>query len=84
MSVNRGVMVIGQDMALTGEIRNGKLVEVHGVLDGYIASESVVVHPTGRVIGTLRADSAKVNGTLEGTVQVKNLIEIGSTGRVVG
>ena len=84
MSVNRGYMVIGHDMALTGEIRNGKLVEVHGLLDGHLASESVVVHPSGRVKGTLRAGSAKVNGAVEGIVQVKNLIEIGSTGRVTG
>jgi cytoskeletal protein CcmA (bactofilin family) len=84
MADTRGVLIIGTDAVLTGEIKNSRLVEVHGLIDGGIAAGNVIVHEGGRVVGKVRSDTADIHGTLEGDVRVQNLIAIKSTGTVSG
>jgi cytoskeletal protein CcmA (bactofilin family) len=79
-----GSAVISEDMVLKGDIRNGRLVEVRGYVEGTIASERLVVYPGGRVYGTVKAGSAEVHGALQGRVSVRQLISIGQTGSVHG
>lgn len=76
--------VIGPDLIVKGEIRNGGIIEVQGYIEGSVAAEHLIVHDGGRVFGTVRADAADVNGRVQGTVAVKNLVNIGSTGIVAG
>jgi cytoskeletal protein CcmA (bactofilin family) len=84
MSNTRGQAVIGADMFIKGDIRNGKHIDVLGLVEGSISAERVVVHNGGRVTGTLIADNALVDGIVQGHVLVRQLIEIGSTGAVHG
>jgi cytoskeletal protein CcmA (bactofilin family) len=84
MSNTRGQAVIGADMFIKGDIRNGKHIDVLGLVEGSISAERVVVHNGGRVTGTLIADNALVDGVVQGHVLVRQLIEIGSTGAVHG
>jgi cytoskeletal protein CcmA (bactofilin family) len=84
MSNTRGQAVIGADMFIKGDIRNGKHIDVLGLVEGSISAERVVVHSGGRVTGTLIADNAQVDGVVQGHVLVRQLIEIGSTGAVHG
>lgn len=84
MSDNRGVLVIGGDAILQGEIRNCREIEVHGYVEGTLEAGNVVVQPNGRLFGTVRAESAEVHGELQGDVRVKQLIAIKSTGTVTG
>ena len=84
MSNTRGQAVIGADMFIKGDIRNGKHIDVLGLVEGSISAERVVVHNGGRVTGTLIADNAQVDGVVQGHVLVRQLIEIGSTGAVHG
>jgi len=81
---NSAVTVIGEDLVIQGEIKGGAQVEVRGRVDGKIDSAHVVIHPGGRVNGTVLADNADVTGTLNGAARIKNLISIGSTGAVQG
>ena len=81
---NRGVMVVGADTVIKGGIRNGRQIEIYGYVEGEIASESVLVHPNGRLFGTIRADHAEVHGEMQGEVFIKNLINIGSSGSATG
>lgn len=84
MTQQSGDAVIGQDTYVIGKIRNARRVDVHGRVDGEVVADHVVVHPTGEVHGSLRADSAEVHGLLQGNAVVRNLIEIARTGRVDG
>lgn len=81
---NRGVMVVGADTVIKGGIRNGRQIEIYGYVEGEIASEAVLVHPSGRLFGTIRADRAEVHGEMQGEVFIKHLINIGSSGSVTG
>lgn len=84
MSATKGTMVVGKDMAVRGAIRNCKLVEVYGYIDGEIAAQTLVIREGGRVFGRIRAEAVEVHGTMQGTAFVKNLMTIGRAGSVTG
>ena len=79
-----GILVVQEDTIIIGEIRNCRLIEVHGYVEGELSSEMVLVHNNGRLHGTIRTDSAEIHGTLQGYVFVNNLINVRSTGTVNG
>jgi cytoskeletal protein CcmA (bactofilin family) len=76
--------VIGPDLFIKGEVRNGDHVLVLGLIDGSISAEHVVVRQGGRVHGTLIATTAEIEGEVQGHVLVRQLIRISSTGSVRG
>jgi cytoskeletal protein CcmA (bactofilin family) len=84
MSVESGVMIIGADTGLKGLVRNGRRVEIMGAFEGELNAQTVVIHPGGRCLGTLRADNADILGNVEGDVRVRHLINIRASGSVVG
>lgn len=84
VSVNEGILVIGEDTILRAKVRNCRHLEVFGYVDGEVDAEKVLVHRGGRVFGTVSAGSADISGTLQGRVGVRQLIAIRSTGEVSG
>jgi cytoskeletal protein CcmA (bactofilin family) len=76
--------VIGADLFIKGEVRNGQHVQVLGFIDGSISAEHVVVHKGGRIYGTLIADSAEIDGEVQGHILVRQLLRIGGSGSVHG
>lgn len=80
----RGVLVVREDTAIMGEIRNCQRIEIYGHVQGQIAAESILVHEGGRFYGTVKSDTADVHGTMQGDVFVKHLISIRSSGSVSG
>lgn len=79
-----GVLVVREDTAIQGEIRNCRQIEIYGYVEGQLAAEKVLVHKGGRLYGTIKADTAEVHGTLEGNVFIKHLFNIRSSGSVSG
>jgi cytoskeletal protein CcmA (bactofilin family) len=87
MSVaENGVLIVTEDTVIRGvrELRNCRQLEVFGYLEGEVAAKSVLVHPKGRLFGTVKSDNAEIHGTVQGDVVVKNLIDIRSSGNVSG
>jgi cytoskeletal protein CcmA (bactofilin family) len=84
MSNGRSTTIIAEDMTIRGDIRNGGLVEVRGYVEGSVTADRLLVHESGRVYGTVKAENADVNGRLQGTVLIRHLIKIGETGAVRG
>jgi cytoskeletal protein CcmA (bactofilin family) len=78
------VAIIGEDLFITGEVRNGGRVVVAGTIEGTLSASEVVIRPSGRILGTLIADNAEIDGDVRGHVLVRQLLQIGSTGRVHG
>ena len=81
---NRGVLIIGEDAILKGDIRNCREIEIYGYVEGRLEAGKVVVHPQGRLYGTVRAETAEIHGQLQGDVRIKQLIAIRSSGTVTG
>jgi cytoskeletal protein CcmA (bactofilin family) len=80
----QGVLVVREDTIIKGEIRNCRQMEVYGYVEGDVAADAVLIHKNGRCYGTVKTDSAEVHGDLQGTVVVKNLINIHDSGSVSG
>ena len=53
-------------------------------VEGDVAAAQLLVHKGGQCYGTVKTDTAEVEGTLQGDVVVKNLISIKSSGSVSG
>lgn len=84
MTQTQGVAIISGDTVLKGRITHCKLLEVHGYIEGEVDTERLIVHPGGRVFGTVKAENADISGTLQGNVAIKQLIRIGASGAVNG
>jgi cytoskeletal protein CcmA (bactofilin family) len=84
MSESSGVLVIGADTVLTGEVKGARRVEVFGKVEGGIAAGDVTVRQGGIVKGGVNADTSTVEGELAGDVRIQQLIAIKSTGSVSG
>ena len=84
MTIDGRSAVIGADLVIQGEVRNGTQVEVLGSVLGTLDAEHVIIHPGGRVVGTLTAGSADIRGLLNGRIRVRNLISIAAGGAVHG
>ena len=79
-----GLVLIGKNTRLVGEITNCTNVEVQGALEGTLIADSIVVREGGTVKGTVKTTNASVLGTVEGEVAVTGLLDVKSTGQVTG
>lgn len=84
MADNGGVLVIREDTIVKGEIRNCKQAEIFGYVEGDITARNLLVHPGGQCYGTVKTETAEVQGTLQGNVAVRQLINIRKSGSVSG
>jgi cytoskeletal protein CcmA (bactofilin family) len=84
VSKSNGQAVIGPDLFIKGDVRNGRSVEVLGQIDGSLTAEHVIVHKGGRIYGALVVDNAQIDGEVQGHLLVRQLLQIGSTGSVHG
>lgn len=84
MAGNKGVLVVTADTTIHGKIRNCRQIDIYGYVEGEVAADKVMVHKDGRLFGKVRAESAEIQGTVQGTVQVRKLINIRSSGIVSG
>lgn len=84
MSGTQGLLRVAADTEIAADIRNCRMLEVLGTIEGDVVAHQVVVHEGGRLLGRLRADTVDVRGTIEGDVVVRNLVAIRSGASVSG
>lgn len=84
LSDNRGQLVIGEDAILKGDIKNCREIEIYGYVEGTLEAGKVVVHPQGRLYGKVRAETAEVQGEVQGDIRIRQLIAIRRSGSVSG
>ena len=83
-TASEGLVVVGKGANIVGEISNCSQVEIEGALDGNVVAEAVIIRPGGQLKGRVHSQRAEVHGTIEGQVQVEELLDIRSTGQVSG
>ncbi len=76
--------VIGSDMFIEGRLQTQGRLDIYGYVDGEVQAEHLVVHAGGRVFGTVTAERCDAMGLLQGTMHIKDLIEIASGAQVLG
>lgn len=84
MPDNRGVLIIGEDAVLKGEVKSGQRIEIWGYVEGGVSASEVIVQEGGKLFGNVSSDTAEIRGTIQGDVRVQQLIQIKSTGHAAG
>lgn len=84
MADNSRVLIVSEDTYLKGDVRNGGRIEVYGYLEGSVTGDNLIVKPSGRCYGTVKVETADVQGDLQGQIFVKQLITIRGSGSVTG
>ncbi len=80
---SRGFSVLGSDVVITGNITATADLHIDGRIEGDVACGALVQGSESIVIGGVTAESARIAGTIEGKVAVRQL-QIESSARISG
>jgi cytoskeletal protein CcmA (bactofilin family) len=75
--------VIGKDITITGNVSATADLQIDGKIDGDVRCGGLSMGAEGRIKGTVIAESARLGGTIEGAVTVRNLT-ITSQAKILG
>ena len=77
--------ILEKDSSFKGEFKSECDFRVDGCFEGSIETNGkVVIGKNGRIEGTVVCFSADIEGAINGTIHVKDLLSIRSTGEVKG
>ena len=77
--------ILEKDSSIKGEFKSECDFRVDGNFEGSIETNGkVVIGKNGRIEGTVVCFSADIEGAINGTIHVKDLLSIRSTGEVKG
>lgn len=77
--------ILEKDSSIKGEFKSECDFRVDGNFEGSIETNGkVVIGKNGRIEGTVVCTSADIEGAINGTIHVKDLLSIRSTGEVKG
>ena len=77
-------LLIGESVIITGTVKAENEVTIQGSIDGDVDCHSVLVTKTGNIKGKLKAENIKVEGKVEGEININGLLHIHSSGSVNG
>lgn len=75
--------VIGPDMAVTGDVRATADLHIDGNIEGDVDCASLVQGPESKIVGGVTADTARIAGSIEGSVRVRHLT-VERSARIIG
>lgn len=75
--------VFGADTHIKGDVQAGADLHVDGVIEGDVSCTSLVQGESSRIEGAIRAESARLAGTVHGTITVRELVVL-KTARIRG
>jgi cytoskeletal protein CcmA (bactofilin family) len=75
--------IISTGTKITGNITDGDVIHVDGILEGDIVCNELVLGATGSIVGNVRAHTIEIYGELTGSIKAESLF-IASTAKFVG
>ncbi|GGZ04755.1 polymer-forming cytoskeletal protein [Novosphingobium colocasiae] len=75
--------MLGPDTAITGDIRADADIHVEGRIEGDVACHGLVQGERSTIIGTVRAETVRLAGTLRGIVTARDVVIL-ATARIEG
>ena len=76
--------IIRADVRVVGNVRKAEVLEVFGEIEGDVNARDVIIHSTGQIAGSVTAGSLDVSGTVSGTIGVRDLLSVRSSGKIEG
>lgn len=70
--------VIGPDVVIKGDVTASADLHVEGRIEGDIACASLVQGEKSTIVGAIEAESARLAGTVKGTISAKQLVVLKS------
>ena len=77
-------LIIGEGATIKGEIKEENEITIQGNVDGDIECKDLIVGKTGSIKGKIKADTLYVEGTIEGEINVTELLKLMSSSYVSG
>ena len=77
-------LMIGQGVTITGTIKAENEVTIEGTIEGDVDCHTLIVTKTGNIKGKIKAENMKVEGKVEGEININDLLHIKSKGLVSG
>jgi cytoskeletal protein CcmA (bactofilin family) len=75
--------LIGADLVIKGDVEASVDLHIDGRVDGDIACAALVQGPDSRIAGRIAAKSARIAGTVEGSITAEELI-VEASARITG
>ena len=66
--------VLGADLAIKGDLTASADLHIDGRIEGDLACANLVQGESSEVTGNVTADTARLSGTVRGTIQVRDLV----------
>ena len=63
--------IVGAGCNLTGNINTDHTVQIHGIVNGNITAETIIIGRGGKVVGDIKANTLFLHGSLNGKATVK-------------
>ncbi|MFY9484303.1 MAG: polymer-forming cytoskeletal protein [Patescibacteria group bacterium] len=77
--------VVGVNVKLQGQLKDSQDIIVHGQVDGEVASErNVTITESATVKGPISATIVTVGGTVRGSIEAREKLELLPSGKVYG
>ena len=75
---NSTFSVLGSDLSIKGDIKASADLHIDGSVEGDIACTSLVQGETSTVTGSIKAESARLAGTVNGSITARELVVLKS------
>ena len=70
--------VLGADLRVKGDIDASADLHIDGRVEGDVSCTNLVQGESGEIVGAIKAESARLSGTVRGTIAVRDLVVLKS------
>lgn len=70
--------VFGADIRIKGNVHASADLHIDGHVEGDVSCTSLVQGESGEIVGAVKAESARLSGTVKGTINVRDLVVLKS------
>lgn len=80
---NSTFSVFGADIRIKGDVHASADLHIDGKVEGDVSCTSLVQGESGEIVGAVKAESARLSGSVRGTITVRDLVVL-KTARIHG
>lgn len=77
--------MVGVDTLIEGTLKTKSSIRINGTIIGDVRADGIVVlTKTGKIVGTIEAESIIVAGVVEGNMSIRDKVNVEATGEIYG
>src|ERR1700722_755307 len=80
----RDELFVGPALKLKLEVSVCDTFNLEGDVEGKVKAKRIVMSATGKFAGDAQVESARIDGSIDGSLTVLGLLQVGQTGRING